>query len=210
MATPTKFQIDRATAIDVPTVGAVLARAFQEDPVFQWLTPDDEARRARLPAVFEAFAHVFVPHDETYLTADEAGAAIWAPAAVDPFAQDETRDAFGERMIAALGGDVDKAFLLDEILGEHHPDEPCLFLQFVGVVPEQQGRGIGSRLLETVLARADTTATPAYLDATSSDNRRLYERHGFETIGEVMLPDGPPLWSMWREPRSGVSRPPSG
>jgi hypothetical protein len=30
----------------------------------------------------------------------------------------------------------------------------------------------------------------------------LYERHDFEVTEEFELPDGPPLWRMWREPRS--------
>jgi hypothetical protein len=43
--------------------------------------------------------------------------------------------------------------------------------------------------------------TPAYLEATSEINKRLYLRHGFETIGEIRLPSGPSMWPMWREPR---------
>jgi hypothetical protein len=42
----------------------------------------------------------------------------------------------------------------------------------------------------------------AYLDATSERNKRLYERHGFEGGGEYGPDGGPPLWPMWREPRS--------
>ncbi|CAN5888297.1 hypothetical protein BH23ACT5_BH23ACT5_20520 [soil metagenome] len=75
----------------------------------------------------------------------------------------------------------------------------------MGVVPEQQGRGIGSRLLTTVLTGCDATGTPAYLAATSKDNRRLYQRHGFETTDEIRLPQGPPLWGMWRQPRTQLT-----
>ena len=35
-------------------------------------------------------------------------------------------------------------------------------------------------------------AKPAYLEATSADNRRLYERHGFEVVRERQLPLAPP------------------
>lgn len=195
----TTMQIDRATTSDVPRISSTLAEAFHADPVFTWIVGDADARRARLPAVFEAFAHVYVPLDESYVAGDGAGAALWSPAGVEPLT-DEQGEVFGQRMVDALGAHAQRAFLLDELLQEHHPGESCLFLQFVGVIPEHQGRGLGSRLLTTVLDRADTTGTPAYLEATSPDNRRLYERHGFETIGEIALPDGPTLWPMWRDP----------
>lgn len=191
------IEIARATTPDVPTINETLGRAFQDDPVFRWVVPDDRARRARLASVFGAFADIYVPLGESYLAGDGAGAALWAPAGVEPFTE-EQEEAFGERMVEILGADAERAFELDGLLDQHHPEEPCLYLQFVGVVPERQGRGLGSRLLATVLEEADANGTPAYLEATSPDNRRLYERHGFETVGELTLPDGPALWPMWR------------
>jgi len=87
------------------------------------------------------------------------------------------------------------------LIEHEHPREPHWYLPFLGVVVEQQGRGIGSVLLEAVLARCDADGLPAYLEATCEDNRRLYERHGFAVRQQLALPEGPPLWAMWREPR---------
>ncbi len=199
MSSATTIEITRATTEDVPTINGTLGRSFQDDPVFAWVVPDDDVRRAQLPLVFGAFVAVHVPLGETYVAGNGAGAALWVPSGVQPFTEEQA-EAFGQRMVDVLGQDAQRAFALDQLLDEHHPEEPCLYLQFVGVVPEHQGQGIGSRLLTTVLERADATGTPAYLDATSPDNRRLYERHGFETVGEITLPDGPSLWSMWRDP----------
>lgn len=190
---------------DVPTLSEVLARAFHDDPVFAWVVPDPDRRRERLPSAFAAFAEVYLPHGETYLAGDGAGAALWAPAGSEPIPE-EHAEAFGQRLAAALGDDADRAFELDALLEQHHPSQPCFYLQFVGVVPEHRGGGLGSRLLTTVLQRCDATATPAYLEATSEDNRRLYQRHGFATVGELTVPDGPSLWPMWREPAT-ASRP---
>ena len=69
------------------------------------------------------------------------------------------------------------------------------------MVPEAQGRGIGSALMSEVFARADRDGIAAYLEATSSRNRALYERHGFEYRGPIPMPDGPTLHAMWRAPR---------
>lgn len=191
--------IGKAAASDVPVINATLGRAFHDDPVFRWIIPDEEQRRQRLAAVFGAFTDVYLPLGETYVAGGGAGAALWAPSGVEPFTEQQ-REAFGQHLFEVMGSDAERAAKLDQTLQEHHPDEPSLYLQFVGVAPEQQGQGVGGRMLTHVLERADVVDVPAYLEATSPDNRRLYERHGFEVIGEVTLPDGPSLWPMWRVP----------
>ena len=91
-------------------------------------------------------------------------------------------------------------FELVELLEGHTPQDAHDHLQFLGVLPQRQGAGIGGRLMAPVLARCDRDAVPAYLEATSERNRALYERHGFRTTGELPLRDGPSLWTMWRDP----------
>ncbi len=71
----------------------------------------------------------------------------------------------------------------------------------LGVDPARRGGGLGSALLAAGTHRCDVERRPAYLEATSPRNRRLYERHGFEVVGEVVLPDGPSMWPMWRRPQ---------
>ena len=69
------------------------------------------------------------------------------------------------------------------------------------VDPAQGRRGLGGRILEALLERAN--GIPAMLYATE-EGRRLYERSGFETSDEVVTYDGrlsaiPPLErSIWR------------
>lgn len=199
MTIRTTTDIAHATAADVPVVGDALASAFHDDPVFTWLVPDPADRRARFPSLFGLFAEAFLPLRETYVTGNGTGAALWEPAGVHAIGDDEA-ETFGERLGAVMGEHAERAFELQGLLDEGHPDEPCWFLQFVGVRTEHQGQGLGSRLLATVLDRCDDSGAPAYLDATSPSNRRLYERHGFEVVRELRLPEGPPLWSMWRDP----------
>lgn len=200
MTDPATITITRANEADVPKLSRALALAFQADPVFKWVIPDPARRRERLPDVFAAFAALYLPYEETYLAGDALGVALWAPAGSEPFSVEQL-ETFGERLGTVLGDDAERALELDAILDEHHPDQAAFYLQFMGVTPEQQGRGLGSRLLTTVLDLCDSTNTPAFLDATSPDNRRLYQRHGFQTMAQIDLPGGPSLWAMWRDPQ---------
>jgi ribosomal protein S18 acetylase RimI-like enzyme len=192
-------EIRTASIHDLARIALALARAFQDDPVFRWCLPDRDRRREVLPGVFTVFAGAYQRHGHAYRTADGTGAALWVPPGVAPVDDDEA-DAFGAALEEVLGPDAARTLTVSELLDENHPHDPVWYLNFMGVEPTGQGRGIGSALLEHVLVDADRNGEPAYLDATSMHNRRLYERHGFVTTRELRLPDGPPMWPMWREP----------
>jgi ribosomal protein S18 acetylase RimI-like enzyme len=106
----------------------------------------------------------------------------------------------GSRFVTLLEGDVERLGSLSEQLGANHPhDRDHWYLMAIGVSPAAQGRRLGSALLAHTLA-ADAAEAPAYLEATSTRSRALYECFGFEVLAEMRAPGGPPLWAMWRQP----------
>ena len=182
---------------DAPHLTYALARAFHDDPVFRWFSPDDGRRRVMLPGLFAVFVGAFLRHGEAYADDGAAGAALWAGPGVDPISSDP--DA-GGRLAAVAGIDAPRLFAIVEALEARTPAEPHHHLQFLGVVPERQGAGLGGALMAPVLARCDRDGAAAYLEATSERNRALYERYGFRAHGSIRVPDGPVLHRMWRDP----------
>jgi GNAT superfamily N-acetyltransferase len=133
---------------------------------------------------------------------DAAGAALWLAPGRWPLAPSEQLRVlptelrvFGRWPRRGIGG--------LRALDRHHPSEPHWYLDYIGVHPHAQGRGSGSALLAPMLARCDAEGAPAYLNAGSPRSRELYRRRGFEVTAELRLPfGGPPLWRMWRVPRT--------
>ncbi|MET0325207.1 MAG: GNAT family N-acetyltransferase [Ilumatobacteraceae bacterium] len=186
------IRVRRAHHDDLRAIGTTLARSFQDDPVFTWCVPDAEHRRTVLPAFFGSVAEGLLSADEVFVAGVTArpvtpavdGAALWIPPSA------ETGGALDLEQL--FGNDVERVGELVAMMEEHHPTVPHHYLWFLGVDPAAQGRGIGSTLLEAA------APGPAYLEATSKDNRRLYERHGFEVVDELAVGSSPPLWAMWR------------
>jgi ribosomal protein S18 acetylase RimI-like enzyme len=197
--TPVTHRVRKATSADVARIAAVQAQAFHDDPVFIWWIPDDDRRRATLPAFFELYLESFLVHDEVYVNADVTGTVVWGPPA-NPLGIDD-EEAFGRRLEQIVAEvDMGRVYELATLFEEHHPREPHYYLQWAAVEPERQGQGIGSALLTPVLRRCDRDGMSAYTEATSLHNRRLYERHGFTFLNEIAPASGPPLYRMWRKP----------
>jgi GNAT superfamily N-acetyltransferase len=191
--------IRKATTADLGAAAYVLAAALHDDPTVSWLVPDDQRRRAMLPAIMELFAEHLQLHGENHVNEAGSGAALWLPPEAAPTPESEER--LGAGLVALTGEDIAR---FDQLIGTfeaNHPTEPHYYLMLLGVIPDRQGAGIGSALLHTVLDRADREHLPAYLAATSPRSRALYERHGFEVTGELRCGDCPPRWAMRRAPQ---------
>lgn len=197
----TDLGIRKASADDRSRVAATITAAFFDDPVCRWLLPDEDRRREVLRPTFEVYVDAYLPHGETYLTADGTGAAVWLPPNTELLTP-EGEEAFVGAIVEVAGSDVERIFKLEETFAVYHPKVPHYYLQFLAVVPGLQSRGIGSALLRQGLAKSDAEGVPVYFESTSPRNRALYERHGFVCQQEFTVPDGGPRLScMWRDPR---------
>lgn len=187
---------------ELRSVAHSLSLAFYDDPPTRWVFPDDQRRKLLLEKVFNFYLKkLWFRHEECLTTDDYSGTAIWLPPGgweVGPVQQVLLLPGMAIRLGFSLG----RVLRAIEKLESNHPKEHHFYLPFAGVVPERQGKGIGSTLLTPVLERCDREQLPAYLEASSPLNRRLYERNGFLATEEIRFADdAPPVWRMWREPK---------
>ena len=196
-----RHDVRKVRADDRAAVSAALAAAFYDDPVFAWIHPDPGDRAAKVRFFFDLAVEALAQHDDIWSAGPGvSGAALWVPYGQPPMA-DEQAEAFGVALGERAGQDAERLFELMALMEEQHPHEPHAYLWFLGVVPRAQGCGIGSALMAPVLDQVDRLGAPAYLEATSTRSKALYERHGFVASASFAASGGPPLWPMWREAR---------
>jgi ribosomal protein S18 acetylase RimI-like enzyme len=188
-----------ATKADIPAVGGIFARAFYDDPVAVYIQPDDARRERRSPTFWRTVASVAFSKGEVLVTDGAEAAALWlAPGKW----KDRPRDMVRQLpLLLIVGRALPRATRLFSLMQRHHPAEPHWYLETLGTDPPQQGKGFGSALMTPMLERCDGEGLPAYLESSKESNVPFYRRHGFEVTGEINVPDGPRLWSMWRDPR---------
>ncbi|ORA31751.1 GNAT family N-acetyltransferase [Mycobacterium aquaticum] len=202
-ATQPERRIDAVRRADWPEPARVLAEAFYSDPVFGWLLPDPARRADALERYFTIAARdVVLRHPGSIAARGSSGplgAALvlppghWrTPIAVEARHAVDYARIFGRRLGHALGAltAVERA----------HPRFAHYYLPYIGVVTAAQGQGVGSALLADVTRRCDAEELPAYLEASSPDNARLYRRHGFVTLQRITPLGSPPIELMLRQP----------
>jgi ribosomal protein S18 acetylase RimI-like enzyme len=189
---------------------ALQARAFFDDPVFAWVLADPDERRMRLPWLMRVGISIGMRFGEVHTIGDTMqGHAVWLPPG-GTHVDDERLAAAGfVDPEAHIGAEALTRFgMFMEQLGPHHqrlaPD-PHWYLMILGVDPPYQGRGLGGMLLQPVLERADREDSRCYLETAKEKNLSFYRSHGFEVVGEDVLPnDGPRVWMMAREARAAA------
>ncbi len=183
----------------------VLARSFQANPNFVHLFPDERARARALLNVQRACLRDALDFGRVYAASsggELAGVAAWLPPGAFPLPPRRQLRLAPDmlRVLAAAPRSVPRLARFMAAASKLHPAQPYWYLEVVGVEPGARGLGIGTRLLEPVLARADEAGQPCYLETMTERNVAWYRSLGFEVreTGVSFGPGGPPNWTMLR------------
>ncbi|MFF2850733.1 GNAT family N-acetyltransferase [Streptomyces sp. NPDC058001] len=190
---------------DREAVTRLLDVAFQNDPVSSWVFPDPEHRRTTHKFLMGAFLDIVLSEGRVDLTEDGDAVALWLSIPDTEGGADGAEDDGPAQFRAAVDPDNERVEIVARLTGEIHPEGAAHeYLLLIAVHPDRQGEGLGTALMRPVFDRCDRDGVAAYLEASSERSRELYEKLGFRFMGRTVdLPDGPPMWPMWRAPRSG-------
>ena len=187
-----------ATKADVEALTRALAAAFEDDPIFSWLLPDRRRRYERLLRFFALeLEDVVLPSGNVWMSTEGSGACLELPPGGWRMPL-RTQARHAPQFTAVFGRSLPRALITITKMERRHLREPHLYVPYIGVAPESQGAGIGTRLLGRTIERADESGLPAYLEATSEDNAALYARLGFKYLGAFTVLGSPPIWPMRR------------
>ncbi|KAF3391625.1 hypothetical protein F1880_007762 [Penicillium rolfsii] len=187
------FDIQFAQPTDAPELAEAFFAAFS-NRFNRAMFPDSPGVRAWMQK--NLLGSEGIPDDQVILIVTDpsnpnvvAGFAKWVrPSFVSSAEHDRHAEALDEW---PEGSDRELCELffgtMDRDRGEIMKGKPHYFLDLLGVHPSYQGRGLGSKLLRWGLARADEEGVEVYLSG-SPDGRPLYERNGFQTVGESFSP----------------------
>jgi ribosomal protein S18 acetylase RimI-like enzyme len=163
----------------------------------RWSLPDPAKYLATFSSIAKAFGGSAFEKGTAYIANSFTGAALWLPPGARSD-EESLKSLFEENTDDNIKEDMQGIF---EQMEKFHPTEPHWYLPMIGVDPAHQGAGIGSALMTEALKAVDRDGLIAYLESSNPKNISLYQRHGFEVIGEIQSGSSPVLRPMLRRAR---------
>ena len=197
--------IEVTSADDADIVADIFVRSFYNDPLWSWAFADPDTRSDRQRVIWQLCIEGALRYPWTFLNDTKTAASMWIPPGGTEFNEDQERR-IEAAMRELLGDDVDRVQANFAMFEEYHPrDVPHFYLSLLGTHPDHLGHHYGLSLLEENLTAIDETGHPAYLEASHIGNVPVYQRYGFEPLGQFNAPQGgPTVTPMWRPGRASA------
>jgi len=174
---------DRTRAIQV------LAASFDTNPAVNDTIIPDRKRDQRLNALMEYVFGTGFARDGVFVTDDISGVVV----VYDPVTyRSKFSDSIRQMKLVhrSMGWSrMRYAAAKDKKMAGFRPSTPHLYLQMIGIDPQSQGKGIGSKLIQFIQKKSQQEDKPVYLETSVLKNVEMYLRKGFVIHGDWKIRD---------------------
>jgi ribosomal protein S18 acetylase RimI-like enzyme len=180
-----KVNIREMQKADVPHAAEVLGKAFATTPGTLAIYSGNPTAALRFQNVFEAgFKH---PKGRCFVAELDDRIVGGMRIVKSPDCYTFSLKLIPAALSAARGlGPLMRLMKFIDALRKHDPKQPHWHLTFLGVAPDFQGKGIGSKMMVFYCDIVDRDRMEAYHEA-GPDSVHFYERFGFKVVGEETI-----------------------
>lgn len=176
----------RAEYSDKTIVTQILTRSFDTNKSVNFVVKQDKKRTERIRRLMEYSFDISNLYGDVFLSDDKKAVAliIWPDKKGETF-RSILKDV--NLTLNAIGiSNAMNVLKREAKIKSNHPDPTeYLHLWFIGVAPEHQGNGHGSRLLQEIKDKYKSTKRLLYLETSTLKNLPWYERFGFEIFSTL-------------------------
>jgi ribosomal protein S18 acetylase RimI-like enzyme len=183
---------------ELAAAAGMLARAFDDDPLFRDLLPDDRRRAEVLRWFLRSSLNECsgVSGGFTLAAGPEVGAMAIVPPGMWPLPLRRTLRAIALPRFVPTLRLVRQALHIEARIRAMHPAGPHVYVNLLGVDPTMKGRGHGATLMRHACAIAREAGSGVYLETSNPKNLTFYRRWGLEVVAEIASHGAAPIWTM--------------
>jgi ribosomal protein S18 acetylase RimI-like enzyme len=176
-----------ATMADVDLINRILLASFRNDPHLTWLL-EESKNKFKLNILIDYVVHQTLRRGEIYLTDDNKGVALW------DFERDEKISLHyiwrNLSFLIRIGTRSVARILKSEahVHNNFRKYPRYCHLYMIGVLPEAQGKGLASALMNPMIRRMKELAIPVFLETANPRNVDIYKKKDFKIF--ETLPTG--------------------
>jgi hypothetical protein len=173
---------------DKACIVEILTNAFDTNKSVNYIIKQDSKRIERIKNLIDYSFEMCFRFGKVYLSEDKkACALILLPHLKKTTISSALLDI--QLVFKSIGlKNTGKVMKREKIINSFHPKTPFIYLWFIGVNPEFQGHGVGSKLLQQIITESDKLALPVYLETSTEENIPWYHKHGFQQYNAFETP----------------------
>ncbi len=172
----------KATKNDKALVIDILSKAFDKNNSVNFVVKQDAKRMNRICALMDYSFEVCYCFGDIFLSNDKQACAL----ILYPDKQKTTLLLDLKLVFYCIGLSlVKKVMDRNAKIKSCYPTKEIAYLWFIGVNPEQQGKGLGTAFLKEVIAKTNTMKRLMYLETSMLQNLPFYKKLGFEIYQEL-------------------------
>lgn len=171
----------RAGIEDKNRIVNILSNAFDDNKSVNYIIQQDAKRKQRIRNLMAYSFDLCHSFGNVFMSEDKKGCAlILLPDKKKTTLRSILLDT--KLAVSAIGlANIIKAMKREAAINKIHPDGIIYYLWFIGVDATDQGNGVGSKLLESVIQEGLSQKRTICLETSTIKNLPWYEKHGFKT-----------------------------
>ncbi|WP_326981335.1 GNAT family N-acetyltransferase [Chryseobacterium sp. MYb264] len=175
---------DRAKVVDI------LCKAFIDVLIpnsINFVVKKSGNREKRLKALMEYQFDISMLFGKVFLSDDEKGCVLY----LENKGSGLKKTILEAKLLFQCIGveNIFNVLTREKLLSHYHPKEKFVHLWLMGVIPTEQGTGIGTKLLQETLELYEGELI--YVETTTPENRAFYKKNGFTIFHETFELDYP-------------------
>lgn len=178
----------KATLNDKNLVVNILTQSFDDNKSVNYVVKQDKQRKLRIQRLMEYSFDVCLLFGDVLLSEDRKGCVL----ILDPEKKKTTFKSILLDLKLAIGAiglsGIPRVLKRESSIKKNYPDNSMLYLWYIGVLPSEQGKGIGKALLSEIIEESKSSKKPIYLETSMVKNLDFYKKSGFEIYKEIGEP----------------------
>lgn len=175
----------RAGIEDKNRVVDILSKSFDDNKSVNYIIQQDAKRKQRIRNLMAYSFDLCHSFGDVFISDNKKGCALL-------LAPDKKKTTISTILwdiklaLSAIGlPNIMRAMKREAAIKKVHPDEKIYYLWFIGVDDSEQGKGIGSDLMNSIIKESSLQNRTICLETSTIKNLPWYEKFGFKTYREL-------------------------
>lgn len=179
---------------DKAIVTNILAVSFKNDPQVNWYL-EESRNRNKLTILIDYVFEETIRKGEIYISEDNMATALWNSDKKEKISLNYVFRNLSFLFRIGIKSTI-RILKMDKLAYSQYPkNRSYSHLYLIGVLPEAQGKGLASLLMNPILAEKKANKIPVYLETANQKNVEIYKRKGFRIINTFQT-ENPTIYFM--------------